>query len=182
MKKLTLLILAGFLLPAFCFGAVGYERTPSGYTISNPVSFALTGVFDEYPTGLSWNLMFWYGVETYESEQCFSTNNGTDEIILPLGVYTRVQIKVYEQYADCTGDDVSYNLEFNEGNPIFEVVEEEEEEEEGGGLFQLPENSVGSITGTIDDLINAIGPFIWAFIGIPLAFVVINRIKKIFPR
>lgn len=46
----------------------------------------------------------------------------------------------------------------------------------------LPENSVTSTTGLIGDLFNAIGPFIWLFIGIPLAFVVIQRIIKIMPK
>ena len=51
----------------------------------------------------------------------------------------------------------------------------------GGGIFTLPENAVASISNYIGDLINAIGPFLWLFIGVPLAFYVIYRFIKILP-
>lgn len=189
-KIISILITGFLLLPVFVFGAVGYTRTPSGYTISNPITFDILGVLDEYPTFLSWRLGYFVGDDsppTYVS-QCFTTNNGSAVEFLALGEYTRVSLYGSEAYADCFGDIWTIDLEGDRNAPtpyppIFEVVEgEPAEPATSTPLFTLPSSAVASSTGWITDLFDTFWVLIALVIGIPLAFVVIKRIIKIMPK
>jgi hypothetical protein len=203
MKKnvLIVLILAGFLIvPTFCL-AQNYNRIPSGSPITSPVSFDVEiDICKIYLTQeeceavqppcywydtfcqdaslgiiLSWNLYFQSPEET-QSEDCVDISENSHLFIENFEVGKNFnEVGLYGWTgADCTGD-----IEFQpvlEGLPGFSIIAG------GGSIFTLPPDAVASTTGFIGDLFGAVGPFIWLFIGVPLGFVVIERIKKVMPK
>lgn len=113
-------ILAGLLLAGLVIGAEIYTRTPPGYTISNPVGFQFQGALDN-PEIHSWKLkVIDMGSVEYISE-CFITNDETFAGDFPLGEYKQVIIYTWTDAA-CSVAENDWTLEFDEGNPIFEII------------------------------------------------------------
>jgi hypothetical protein len=177
MKKFLAILTLGFvLLPTLVLGAVGYERTPSGYTISNPVSFAITGVFEEHPTALSWKI-YTSGAEVFWSD-CVSTTSETIVTDLNLGEYTAITLIWYE-YESCSAGGFPDTLEYNAGEPIFEVVEEEPPVTP---FIEIGTDFVGNILAYIGDLVTGIGPLLYFVIGAPLAFWAVRKVIGLTPK
>lgn len=131
-KFLLSIFIAGFLiLPAFVFGAINYERDPSGYTITSPIHFDIS--FDDIseicygdppnePTG-NWKVRIWdwEGENAYDSEQ-FSTNSVSFDMDLPIEEYALV-CAYCEKPATWT-EDYDFEGDIYEWYVIFEIVEE----------------------------------------------------------
>lgn len=180
MKKFIFsFIVAGLLLlPAFVFGAINYSRIPTGKVIQNPVNFDI--YFDNLSEfcaylgqAVTWGLMYvgeatttrstLIGIPPSENVSHTFTEN------LPLGNYTIVDIGCF----NVNGELLEGSVTLEAGTPAFKIIPK---------IFTLPSTAIASSTDFIGSLIGAIGPFIWLFIGIPLAFVVIKRVIKIVPR
>lgn len=180
MKKFTILILAGLLLPAFCFGAFTYSRTPSGYTISNPLNFNVSfdtkeelceGIYPYENTthwriGVRDNSHNWFLSEIYLIEN----KNLVWNTQLPLGEYIRVS-------ALCSDDGITFNyghrFEDNNENPVFEMVEAEAP---AGGIWTIPSDFLSTTTAYIGDTFSGIWTLIALVIGLPLSFWAIKKV------
>ena len=163
--------MAFLIWPAVCFGYT-YSRNPPDFSIENPVSF-------------SYGKQDWWGfrvmgmdyVSYYSpcyppaTEQTWITN-------LPEKQYMVVQAEFWAG-ENCSGDKGSNNLEWNNENPIFEVVMPPLPPPP---LVELPTNALASTTAYIGELFSAISVFIWLVIGIPLAFFVIKKVMSILPK
>ena len=174
-------ILSTLILPSFVLGAVIYERTPAGLEINNPVKFDISGVLDTYPLGQSWRIsttddnwdsLYW---------GCFLTNDGIIEENLPLETYLYVDLRVYSNdTCFVPGQIATEELEANAENPIFEVVAPVLVGPIKAGFDEhVPGTAITSITAYIGDLFTSTGPFLWLFMGIPLAFLVIDKVIKL---
>ena len=181
MKKFIILISAGLLLPAFCFGAYTYERTPASYTISNPVSFDVS--FDNwedtychnYPLTDHWGLEY----QRISGGGMVYSEILPDEILtytfvetLPLNIYDRVKIVCYE--GEIWNGDYGRTFEYNQGNPIFEVVEAEEEP--AGGIWTIPSDFLSTTTAYIGETFGDIWTLAALVIGLPLSFWGIKKV------
>lgn len=176
MKKLFAIILVGLFMPIFCFGAVNYDRNPSGYYIKNPVIFSVS--FDNFidicptPTGRTHWKIEARGTNYWSPKYASTTKNVVWEKVFPVGTSVdRVRIICLDIGENYYG---GADLEYNAGNDIFEIVEYD--------MFFTGGTAVGDTTGVITDLFAGLGPFLWAFMGIPLGFVVVKRIIKIIPK
>jgi hypothetical protein len=185
MKKILLpIIISGVLIfPALAFGAVSYDRVPSGYNVYNPLYFSvsfsdLLSDWPEIETCNSWNLSIIdsNSQEHYTSdcEATTTTSHTFTETLDPVE-YDYVSAYCYTDEACTIGDYVDdLILETNAGDVIFDVSN-------SGIVFTIPKKATASTTGFMGDIINDWWPFFALIIGLPLGFVVINRIKKIVP-
>ena len=180
MKKFIILILAGLLLPAFCF-AYTYERTPTGSPVYNPVSFFIEWENLEELQGYCAPRTWWgfYVEKTGENffSICIEENDlsETFEVNLPLGVWdSGVGLQ-------CCNGELEYGTTiwppFFEG--AFEVVEEEEPTPPTGGIWTLPADFLASTTAYIGDIFGDIWVLVAFMIGFPLAFWVILKIENL---
>jgi len=120
-----LLVVAGS-----AFGAIDYERVPSGFEIENPVSVLISGLPSEtYPTAQSHVITFVHeNSETYDSD-CF-TSGGTNDMDIPAegdlpdGNYTQVSLESFSDVG-CSTSLGTENLEYDGGDTIFAVGEYE---------------------------------------------------------
>lgn len=166
------------LLPVFVFGATSYLRTPSGYTISDPISFFVSweNFHDicwqgDNVWGLAYEKKDWTSIYS----ECISSDINSYTFIenLPLTEYVRVGIVCGVDV--CNKNSFSNPLEYIPYfQTIFKIIPPP--------LLTLPENAISNSVAYIGDLINSISVFIWLFIGVPLGFVVIKKIIKIMPK
>ena len=167
MKKFIILISAGLLLPAFCFGAMPegatYQRTPSGSSITNPITFEVSGLITGYPSR-SWLLKDYYGAVI---TQCFNTDEGIAVENLELGSYSIW----YAIYSDAICEQ-PYEEGFTDDS--FEVVEAEEEP--AGGIWTIPSDFLSTTTGYIGEFFGDIWTLIALVIGLPLSFWGIKKV------
>jgi hypothetical protein len=184
-KNLILILAAGLLiLPAFCFADVNYSRTPSGFSISNPVNFQLLGVFDTYGDAHSWHLKYYYDDNQTVISQCFTTNNGTDIQILPLDNYFFVQGRFYID-GSCLIANYDHDtfFEYDMVNPVFEVVEPPPTPQATIIPFDL--SHISSILNYVADIFYDLRLLVVLAMGLPLGFWIIlhmihlNEIEKI---
>lgn len=176
-KKIVLLLIVGLFLAvgSSAFGAVGYERTPSGYTIENPVSFSVSGVFDEYPTALSYQIRVSNDLYEQILSDCFSANNQIVEMTLPFDEYVSVGM-ILNTELGCGSYMSETDLEYDGGDIIFEVVEGEEEERKP--FFTIENSDITTLMASVSDIFTDADFFIMLAVGLPLAFWIINRIVK----
>lgn len=180
-KKLFFSILGILIfIPFSVFSAVIYERTPSDYTIESPVNISVS-IDDFYVVcsrrpnwqieiyNTNWETAFWSEIFTS------TTLSASVDFDLPVDSYIYVDICCFLEGEDCGDSDYDYTLEYNNDNPIFEIIEPV-------SPFALPINSVNSTIAYIGDLFTSIGGFIWLIIGIPLGFIVIKRVIALMPK
>lgn len=179
------ILLVMFLFPFSVLGAVDYLRTPSGYTISNPVSFSVSADNYEELKSLCYDndFAFW-GVLTrdlefnpfYSDLVASSTLSDIFEMTLNFRKYLEVEFVCYNEAQGQIGD---YKLEQNGVEGIFEVVESPPYE---GDFITITTSSVASTTAYIGDLIGSISGLLWLIIGVPLGFVVIKKAMLFIPK
>lgn len=169
----TFFTIAGFLvLPAFCF-AVSYQRIPSDFLVYNPIQFQVS---DVSINGNAWRIYYDPVIGDNVFSQCveFPLTSYNFVETLPIGKYTFVILRKHSA-SDCSGGYLSSDaLESAAGNPIFEV--------KSYSIIPTPFNAISSSTAYIGSLVNSIAGFLWLIIGLPLAFLVIQRILKLFPK
>jgi len=189
------ILLMMLLLPFSVFGAWTYDRTPTGYEITSPVSFEIS--FDDITTDMLLNASTtWWGIQLnelyftggYEGfSECVpvSTKDYTFVLDIPIGCIP--------DYIFINGDPTSKaNCETN---PLYQdearIFETDDE-----GVFEIvapprplvasfedmPENAIASTTAYIGDLFGTFGVFVWLAIGIPLAFWIINNTINLFTK
>jgi hypothetical protein len=190
MKKLIALILAGLLVPVFVFATITYDRTPTGTEINEGIPIDISLSFTTTSELDLWDGTDWWGIYfNCETEPncsgyqewplpCVETSatqtNAWVGLTPPIGEWTIWTLGAdTEDNCENFAGDYLGDLELDSGFAIMEVRVP---------IFTLPGTSVGSTTGIVGGLLDAIGPFIWAFIGIPLGFVVVRRIIKIIPK
>lgn len=188
MKKLYCFLISvlvgGIFLPAFVLGAIvleppdKYERNPSGYSVTSPVNFSI--LVDDIEADLQiypkesytkWRVDIIPTIgENYLSPEFLLTDLDVNwQLDLPLGTYINVFLKAF--HIEGRWDHVG-SFEFNNNNPIFEVIEEGPQE-----YLILPLTSeiiTGALayTGTLFTDLNLL---IVLIIGLPLAFLVIKK-------
>lgn len=168
MKKILLLILVGVLFPVLAFAQISYSRSPSGYTITNPVSFSIGGVFEFLPpVDTGWKVGLYKAIvgKVYESD-CFTTTDGIYTETLSSGEYVRVELSYYTD-GGCAIFDGALDLEYNAGNPIFEIPTPLPPAK----YIPLPDDLNTSILATIGELFTDLSPLVASIgIGLPVAF------------
>ena len=161
------------------FGAFEYERTPSEYSIFNPVTFDVSFITSDCPaTTTIWRIGG--ADDTYEtifsSEWVdIATTTGIFEINVPLATYYYIGLGCW---ADEENRQTLNPLEFDEGNPLFEVLSSEPTP-----FIETDEIFVAGVIGYVRGWLGSgIFPLLAMFIGIPLAFVVIKRVIALLPQ
>lgn len=174
------ILLMLFLFPFSVLGATIYERTPSGYTIENPVSFEVG--FDTWgevcskPESVKWAIQV-FGVVGYEliwesDNQASTTKSVIFETNLSFLEYQAVVFDCRDINDITTYD--SHPLESDPfGDPIFEVIAPPVIPPITAGFEDY---TMASTTAYIGDLWNSAGVYIYLFIGIPLGFWIIKRV------
>jgi len=168
------ILLMLFLFPFSVLGQATYERTPSGITIQNPITFDVGNV-DTGGGMLSWKM--W----AYERETGYLTFGvcvdmpQTAEIFvenLPYGDYTIIS---YRRYASSSCEGVMISEPYLEYDWTgYDLTQ----------FFVVPppitagfeDYTMASTTAYIGDLWNSAGVYIYLFIGIPLGFWIIKRV------
>ena len=183
-KKLLFLGLIGlFLLPNLVLGSVIYTREPSDFSVYSPVSFSVSGVFDNYPTKQSYKIRLGGYWQLFESE-CYTTNDATWNVDLPpsqdgITKYVWVRLDLYDDTA-CSENVENYHLEIIDGEqPIFEVLEGNGGEPTppiSNKWFDLSGTFMDNLKATISDLSGDLGLYLTIIIGLPLAFWFIYRV------
>jgi len=165
----SVVILSTLIFPSLVLG-YGYTRTPVGTEIENPVSFEVSEAYWG-----SWKFHLYYeGGEVISG--CYDNiNNTTWTENQPVGVYTRVSVDSYMADNPCLDFNQTINLEYDAGDPIFEIVLPYVPPIQAGFNEYLPDMSIASTTAYIGDLTLSSGPLLWLFMGIPLAFFVIRK-------
>lgn len=179
MKKLLTIILAGLLLPVFVLGiSVDKNTYFAGEDILITEVATSTNYVQMFREGEEYSIGDWFPLEPLPIsiiEVWEMTPEDMEEYFYPETYY------FIEMTEECSPEEYS----ICKASPNF-VAETSfliiEAGPEYTPLFELPETSVDSTTGFITDLFDAIGPFIWLFLGIPLGFVVVKRIIKVVPK
>jgi hypothetical protein len=175
-KILFLVLVAGFFMPVFCL-ATSYTRSPTGATITNPVSFDMS--FDDFNIDTGCNSEYgqnYWGVQVwrywFESPEWFvsefvpsSTLSNVFSIILPLGSYIKVSFS-------CSVDGINQNidgtqLEYNDGPPIFEIL--------SPSTSIITISSISGILEYATRLFTDLQLLVWLAIGLPVGFWIINK-------
>lgn len=190
LKNLPFFIIAlSFLIASPVFA---YTRTPSGFSINNPVNFVITqDDFDNYcdieavrmAIGFNqlidgeWQTTFyplaehsWFGDFIYNYPPLNKT------ITLPTGDYGEITIL-------CVSDSSylgEYDLEYDDDNVIFTIL--------AGGSFgfgsfiPLPMASGTDMMASVGGIFSDLWYFLAIFLGIPFGFYIITRIKEFVPK
>lgn len=172
-----------FLFPFVVLGAVDYQRTPSGFYVSSPITIDLS--FDAWAeTGCDELGQNYWGVIIYGtppdwtefiSEFVASTTKSISaEFSLSVGQECGLVSFACSIDGETLNNDGNEQEEIDGGQtPIFEVI---------GNIITITSQSVASTTAYIGDLINSISDFLWLIIGIPLGFVVIKKAMFFIPK
>jgi len=180
------LILFLFLGFRFVLGAVDYQRTPSGYTITLPtevkifvdVNDVIEDICYEYPSALKWKVSIRDTEENLSETPEFSkTIKMIDwDFDLPVGDYSVVWAKCKDGVTWYDAHNLEGDYEQPE-NVIFEVVEPPPPPYEGD-FITITTSSLASTTAYVGDLFNSISPLVLLAVGVPLGFYIINQIIK----
>lgn len=172
--------MASFLFPASASADIMYSRTPSGSSISNPVSFDVNlGAFYPNCQPADGDRYWSFRVQATSSNFYYAEEYVASTTLNYIFVFDDLPLQDYYavQYG-CSVDGITYkpggNLET--GNPAFTIVEAETPP---ASVFTLPADFNSGLTAVASDLVNNSWEIIALIIGIPLAFVVINKIKKL---
>lgn len=187
MKKLYLIISLAVLLLIgnSAFGAVTYERSPSGTEITSPVSFSVTldDIFDlefDEEIGVGYWAIVAGGEEAeYWSEAIASTTLSTTFLIsVPTGeAITNILSCAcppefdFNACSENLGDNCSNTgISLESGEPAFTIIY---------SFIPISSDFVVSTLAYINQGIGGLGPFLYVIIGLPLAFWVIKKILDI---
>lgn len=180
-KKIIALSVLSLLLAGSVFGAVGYVRTPSGTSITTPVNFSITGLFEEHPDTLSWKIKAisnW--PETHFSDECMTVSSGTVEFALPFeedlgkNQYNQIGIQRYSDGA-CVSQLTEVIMEFcDPQTPCFEIIGTEPEPPEP--IISIDPNLPMDMLAFAGELFTDLGSLITLTVGVPMAFVVIKKV------
>lgn len=185
-KKLFILSLGILLLPSLVFSAVDYSRNPSGYTISNPISFYVS--FDDFNEicDESWTWWSFYILSEHPEnpQDIFSedlvvptTKNHTFVETLPLGIYTELKTAccgIIDEFLECEdwgvdGEPFEY-VPWTEGG-IFDVVE--------APIFtylEIPAEMPADMLAYAGAFFTDLSLLIVLSVGLPVGFVVIKKV------
>lgn len=187
MKKISLIFLALFLMwPFSVLGAVSYERTPSGSTIQNPVSFSVSmdttedflakcpieGAYYNY-WGISVEYISTYAQKSPLVASTTLSNVFVETLLIGDGIigvegFCTHKLDYGEEFASFS-DPV---FEWEGGEIIFEVLEATPRK----SFLTIGQNFISSTTGFINDFAGGLNRFIALLIGIPLTFWVLNKV------
>lgn len=188
MKKFTVLILAGLLLPAFCFGAYSYERTPSGFTIENPVSFEIS--FDDYDVDTGcvgydyWAMSLSTGggvSEDYEplTFLASTTKNHTWTQFAPMSTPPEADLPVRTYISvdfACSPVEIPTYEDWINGVYIGDNFEVVEGEEEAGFISGINTDFLASTTAYVGETFTDLWTLIALVMGLPLGFWGIKKV------
>jgi hypothetical protein len=208
MKKfLSIFIL--LLLPTFCFGAISYDRTPSGSSISNPVNFEVSfSSASEMKCadwlGSSWTRWSitahptndepdnWYHPWTKGEWYSSTTLSGTFTSTGGGGVYDNLDLTNYDSVclACCS---IEEEQELCGCGDTENIVELEGTFDSGETIFSVVEASAGGVSSLIPPLsvdttqiganisgfVSGAFPYLALFLGLPLAWWIILTIKDL---
>lgn len=173
MKRNFILIIGAFLLLPIFVSAVNieYVRTPAGYTITNPVSFEVDKVLEYKPLAHSWQIDLMDKDFNEILSPCYLVDNQTWTDDFPLNEYIFTQWLAYDDY-DCIGEGTIWfgYLEYNDEEPIFEIVEPAE----NFFLVLNPEDITAALAYTAG-LFADIKLLLLLVIGVPIGFYIIKR-------
>ena len=191
MKKkiaITILVGLGLFLGSNVLGIVTYERTPAGYTISNPISFEVNEggswcVVESAGSALSWYLEFTNDdfVEFYSTD-CVPISQDNNVFIenLPIDVYVGVDLNCCG-FDDCRDYSWRRSLEDAAGFPVFEVIELPPPPPPLT-FIPISTNFVSSALAYVGYATTGLGPLLYLVIGAPFAFWVIRKVIALVPK
>jgi len=176
-KNLILILAAGFLIvPAFCFA--GYTRTPSDYTILNPITFHFWDVYAYYPGAVSWKAEYILNYSTTIASDCFTSADQTDIQSLPLGEYSWVRARIFFAL-DCS-DALGHDIKSYEGTGediIFEVIAPPPPPETK--IITIKGDTPAEILAYAGELFTDTNGLIFLAIGLPLGFWIISKVRNL---
>jgi hypothetical protein len=172
-----LILITAILFPFYCLGAISYERNPSGFKISNPVSFEISNKVD---SGGFWNLYFQDDeIPEFNSTDCVVASETSHTFIenLPLSRYYEVGIHCWEgencsePMKSCLDEEGSQPVLERTGDWIFEVVEAKKP-----FMIDFTSDIATESLAFIGRLFTDLSPVVILIIGLPLAFWGIGKI------
>lgn len=148
-----------------------YTRSPSGFLIKNPVSFSVE--LSEYPTPLCDSYAYWNisvdGLDDLFLDNIASTTlTLAKEKTLDIGEYTFVKLWCYETSTSTDGSQVVGELEYNDGNTIFEVIE--------NYYFDIGTEFATGTLAYAGQFFTDLNLIIILAVGLPMGFWVIRKI------
>jgi hypothetical protein len=175
-KTFFLVATAIFVLPAFAFGATTYVRTPTGSSITSPVSISftaddfLTEVCPNYPDAQTWAIGILDNIGGDDRTGDFvpsSTLSNSYVVNLPVG---------YEALDVETICDLDNNLTIGSGFTIISASSQP--------MFTVPTTTATDLTANITSQLGDVGTLALIVIvaSIPLAFYVIKKIISLIPK
>lgn len=180
MKKILLTIIAFLILPQVSFGAVTYSRTPSGASVTSPITItvtvdAITDLGADFAINDFWGVVIDDGGVFYPD--CYTvtpitTLSLTQEIVVPAGEYVGVLAIGYSD-AFCGGTQGNaYNyLEGDSNTTIFTVIASSVLF--GGTTSSDLMASVGSVSSNV---YLSVLPYFLLSIGVFVGFMIVQKL------
>ncbi|MCJ7792957.1 MAG: hypothetical protein MUP45_03190 [Candidatus Marinimicrobia bacterium] len=181
MKKIILIFSALLLvLPFSVFGAVSYERTPAGTSITSPVQIEVSfGNWAE--VGFPEEVNFWNVVVAQSIEKSLFGSN-----CLPITILSgdfSIPLPVEDYYSVSFGGGLTEQncIDGVEGGEIFLEGDDTSVIFSVANFIPIGSNVITGAVAYINDVAVGIYPLLFLFIGVPLAFWVIGKVVDLFP-
>jgi hypothetical protein len=185
MKKRYLFLIPAFvilLLIAFnVFAYDGYERTPAGENILNPVTFKIKDVASFWGCEgyLSWEFVVRdYPLTDYIFSSC--QNEMDIEVIfaetLPVTSYRGTQFWCYNELG-CAPESLGEVSWFEEGEPAFSIL--------APPVTPFVETGTGFVESSlayVGQAISGLGPLLYFIIGAPISFWALKKVIGLIPK
>ena len=181
---LLLLLLGGILYAFSAFGAVSYSRSPAGENITSPVSISAS--FDSISeTGLSTD--YWtIAVDTEAGEittilPCVSSSTLSNSGDMSFPINTEA-ISVYtignNDLDECNIGAGNVGINFESNDIIFKIISGVVV---SNNYLSVPSLASSDLLGLVSIIFNDFWSIIALIIGVPLSFVIINKIISLMP-
>lgn len=170
MKKILITVVAFLIIPQVSFGAVTYSRSPSGASVTSPVSISVS--FDNFGEtgcvgGDTWGVVisdhpqnFFYSTTLPET-----TMSGIFNIALPTGEYEFIGFS-------CNGNGVTGFLEWQNLDTIFIVISASSVLFGGTTAGDL----MASVGGVSSNVYVSAFPYLLLSVGVFVAFMIVQKL------
>ena len=174
MKKILFAILALMIVPQISFGAVTYSRSPSGTTVTSPVTITVS--FDDYVTDTGclitdtdWNVEVASDLDVYypSNSVAVGINTGVFPVSIPAGTDV-----VYTSFSCGAGLGGGNTLEENSPiNLIFTIIG-------SSVLFGATTGSdlMASVGGVSNNVYTSALPYLLLSTGVFVGFLIIQKL------